>query len=323
MAGNLTVGIDLGGTKIMAIVVDGDGKILARNKGDTPQKATVEALATFMRDLASGALKEAGADWKAVQNVGIAVPSSVDQATGMVLHSPALGWRNLPVRETLQKVFGRPVFLDNDVNCGVYAEARLGAGKGYNCVVGYFVGTGTGGGVVIGGKLHRGKRGAAGELGHEIVRVNGRRCGCGHRGCLEAYCSKTAFARRFDRLINKRGQKSLLPDILGGNDFARNLKSRALAKAYRKEDAVVCQVVNKGAKMLGVAVANVMAVLAADCVVIGGGVMEALGDELLPKVRASAELHLFGLAKDDLVLVLSKLGDDAVPLGAALLPQAG
>lgn len=323
MADNLTLGIDLGGTKILAVIVDSAGAIVARAKADTPQGKSLEEIAERLRTVAAEALKSASVDWKNIKDVGIAVPSSVDPATGVVLHSPALGWKNLPAREVIQKVFGRPVVLDNDVNCGVLAEALLGAGKGCACVGGYFVGTGTGGGVVINGKLHRGKRGAAGEFGHEIVRANGRKCGCGHRGCLEAYCSKTAFARRFDKLIIHGGQKSLLPELAGSSDFTRNLKSRAIAKAYRKGDAVVCTVVNKGAIMLGIAVANLMATLAPDCIVLGGGIMEAMGDELLPKVRASAEEHLFGLGKDDLNLVLSKLADDAVPLGASLLPRAG
>lgn len=316
-AGKCMIGVDLGGTKILAVVVDPAGRILARAKTDTPAADGLEAIARRMKELADEALKTAAAGWENVGEVGCAVPASVDPATGVVLHSPALNWRNQAARPAFEKAFGKKVFLDNDVNCGVLAEARLGAGRGVSCLAGYFVGTGTGGGIVINGRLHRGRRGCAGELGHEIVQHHGRRCGCGKRGCLEAYCSKTAFARRLNKLVGKLGMKSLIADALGKDN---TVKSKALAKAYRAGDPVVCRVVDKGAAMLGVAVANLMAILAPDCIVLGGGVMEAFGAELLPKVRASAEQHLFGLGPDDLDLRLSELGDDAVPLGAALLP---
>ncbi len=322
MGDKLKLGIDVGGTKILAVAVTAAGKIVGRAKADTPAGPGLDGVAKKMLELAQQAVSEAGAKWEDVAAIGAAVPSSVDPATGVVLHAPALGWKNLPAGKVLEKVFGHAVLLDNDVNCGVLAEAILGAGRGCTCVAGFFVGTGTGGGIVLNGKLHRGVRGSAGEFGHEVIRFNGRHCGCGKRGCLEAYCSKTAFGRRLDKLINRRGMRSSLGEFMDGTDF-RNLKSKALAKAYRKGDAVVCNVVDKGARVLGIAVANLMAVLAPDCIVLGGGVMEAMGAELLPKVRVSAEQHLFGLGPADLKLKLSELGDDAVPLGAALLTTAG
>lgn len=315
------VGIDLGGTKILAIAVDADGKIRGRAKCDTPAGAGLEAIARRMQELAGEALQSAGVTWEAVTGIGVAVPSAVDPQSGVVLHAPALGWKNLKAAEAFKTAFKRAVALDNDVNCGTLAEARLGAGRGATCMVGYFVGTGLGGGIVIGGQLHRGLRGCAGELGHETVRANGRRCGCGKRGCLEAYCSKTAFARRLNRMINRRGMKSTITEYVDDPSF-KTLKSKALAKAYREGDAVVCAVVDKGVRMLGVAVANMMAVLAPDCIVLGGGVMDALGKELLSKVEEAALEHLFALQPRDLRLRLSALGDDAVALGAALLAPA-
>src|SRR5450759_709710 len=170
MSDKLTVGIDLGGTKILAIVVDEKNTIKARAKGDTPGNVGMDGVGKRMYELAGEALRSMESGWDNVQAVGIAVPSAVDPATGVVLHSPALGWKNLPARKVLEGIFKRGVALDNDVNCGVLAEALRGAGKNCACVVGYFVGTGTGGGIVIGGRVHRGARGCAGELGHETVR---------------------------------------------------------------------------------------------------------------------------------------------------------
>ncbi|MFA4945226.1 MAG: ROK family protein [Lentisphaeria bacterium] len=319
MATACKVGIDVGGTKIFTVLVDAaDGRILARAKGDTPAREGVGGVLDAMHHLSRQALDEAGLKWEQVQHVGVALPGAVDQKRGWVLHAVALGWRNEPVRQLLAKRFGREVHLDNDVNCGVLAEARLGAGRGVASVAGLFVGTGLGGGLVLDGRLFRGCNGGAGEFGHMIVRHHGRKCGCGHRGCLEAYCSKTAFGRRFEKMINRRGIKSELPGLVAGGDF-RNVRSKLLAKAYRQGDPVVCNVLDKGATMLGIGVANIMAILMPGCVVLGGGVIEALGKELLPLVRRSAERHLFGMDPQEMVLRLAETGDDAVALGAAIL----
>jgi len=316
----LTLGIDLGGTKILALVIDESGNILKRAKTKTKIQLGVEGIGRQMRETAEKALKKAEATWDAVREAGVAVPTSVDPETGDVLHAPALGWRNQPARATFEKIFGRSILLENDVTAGTLAECRAGAAKGARTAVGYFVGTGLGGGVVIDGRIRHGKRGVAGELGHEIIRHNGKRCGCGHRGCVEAYASKTAFCREFRRLILDKGKKSLLTE-LSSDKKLRSIKSSILAEAYRREDSVVCRVLNKGAWMLGVATANLYAILAPDCVVYGGGVMEALGPELMPFIQRGMETHLFGITAEDTSLRLSALGDDAVPLGAALLAR--
>ncbi len=318
----LTVGIDLGGTKILALIVEGPGNVVARAKSKTKIDLGVEGIGGQMRKTAEKALERAGASWGAVEHVGIAVPTSVDPATGDVLHAPALGWRNQPARAVFEEIFERRVVLENDVNCGTLAECRAGAAKGAATVVGYFVGTGLGGGVIIDGAIRRGRRGVAGELGHEIIRHKGKLCGCGHRGCVEAYASKTAFCREFRRLILKKGRKSVLSELTKDQTF-KSVKSSVLAEAYRQEDPVVCKVLRKGAWMLGVATANLYAILSPDCVVYGGGVMEALGPELLPFIRQGLEAHLFGITPEDTTLRLSALGDDAVPLGAAFLAGNG
>jgi glucokinase len=317
---SLFIGIDLGGTNIVAAVVDADGKILARHKVKTSPQAELESTAGVMRQTAENALAQTGREWEQVSRVGIAVPASIDPDTGDLLHAPNLGWQNQPARATFTRVFGREVCLENDVNCGTLAEYKVGAAAGCRTVVGLFVGTGLGGGLIVNGVLHTGVRGVAGEIGHHIIRVGGRRCGCGHRGCLEAYCSKTAFGRRFEKLILRKGRKSVLQDYVGDN-FA-NVRSKYLAKAYAAGDKVCCEVLNEGAYMLGVACANIMAVLAPDCIVLGGGVMEALGSQLLPNVEKGMADHLFGIEPADVSLRLSALGDDAVPLGAALLARA-
>ena len=314
-----TVGIDLGGSNIAAVAVVDDTTIAGRAKSSTERGLGVEAMAEAMREVAEEALAAAGLDWQQVASAGVAVPSAIDPETGELLHAPNLGWKNQPARTAFERVFGADIVLENDVNCGLFGEFCAGAARGTRTAAGFFVGTGLGGGVIVEGRLHTGRRGVAGELGHQIVRHKGRRCGCGHRGCLEAYCSKAAFARRLHKMINLKQKKSAITEY-AGSQFD-SLRSKHLKKAYLADDPVVRKVVDKGARMLGVAVANIMAVLAPDCVVFGGGVMEALGEKLLPVVRQSMAEHLFGLAEDDVDLRLSTLGDDAVPLGAAMLSR--
>jgi len=316
-AQRITLGIDLGGTKILALAVEEGGEVVGRAKEKTSVDGGIEGIAVQLKRAADAALANAGRTWDEVRGVGIAVPGAVHPDTGAVLHAPALGWRNVPARKVFSGVFGRDVAVENDVNAGTLAEYKLGAARGSDTVVGYFVGTGLGGGVIVNGQLHRGRTGVAGELGHEIVRYKGRMCGCGHRGCIEAYCSKTAFCKQFRKLILKKGKKSVLTEIVRDPSF-RNIRSSELKKAFKRGDSVTRKVLRKGALMLGVATANLCAILAPDCVVYGGGVMEALGDALMEWVREGFAAHLFGITPDAVRLELSQLGDDAVPLGAAV-----
>ena len=311
---NLSLGIDLGGTKILGIVVDEKYKIISQDKVKTKYRLSPEEICRQMKGIADSALSNAGASWNDVKNIGIAVPASIDPATGDGLHAPALGWKDLPIKQTLEDVFGRKIFLENDVNCGTYAEFKLGAGKGFKNVVGYFVGTGLGGGVVIDGKLLRGTRGVAGELGHEVVKMDGRACGCGKNGCIEAYCSKTAFGKQFDKQIRKKKRSSIITKYYEG-DFTR-LKSKAFAKAFAAGDEVTMEILEDGFKALGIAASNIATILAPECIVLGGGVVEGVGEGVLPFFQKSFDENLFALKPGDIAIRLSKLGDDAVPLGA-------
>ncbi len=311
------LGIDLGGTKILAVLADANSKVVARAKDKTRYKEGPKEICTQIRELSDSLLSKSGLSLDKISGIGIAVPSSIDPESGDSLCSPALGWRNIPIKKTLEGVFGREVFLENDVNCGAYAEYRLGAGKGFENVVAYFVGTGLGGGIILNGKLLRGVRGVAGELGHEKIRFGGRKCGCGSRGCVEAYCSKTAFAKKLRKEI-KKGRKTSLK--LG--DENSRLKSSALTEAFASGDELVLEIVNDGFRALGVAVANISTILAPQCIVIGGGVVESLGSSVMRPIEEAFEKNIFALARKDLELRLSLLGDDAVPLGAALNARA-
>jgi glucokinase len=310
------IGIDVGGTKILAVVLEAGNKILARSKSNIVTGVSPEQACAQIKGTAEKALKEAGIKWEEIAHLGVAIPSSVDPATGEAFFSPALGWKNIPIKKMMTEVFKRELVIENDVNCGVLAEHRIGAAKTFKNVAGFFVGTGLGGALIINGQLYRGTRGLAGEFGHETIKYNGRKCGCGKRGCTEAYCSKTAFAKKLRKLIERGKIKTLFPDFVKSNFSV--LKSRELAAACKEGNKSVEKILDKGFYMLGLASANIVILFDPECIVYGGGVVEALGDRVITPIMQGFSNNIFGLKASDICLVLSELGDDAVPIGAAL-----
>lgn len=313
------LGVDIGGTKVLALALDGrGGRVLGRSKRKLKGLDPESVLKRAWR-CAREALEEAEASERDVRAVGLAVPSAVDGGTALL--APALGWHRVPVVELAGRVFPRRrIYLGNDVNLGVAAEFLRGAARGGETVTGFFVGTGVGGAVVHGGKLLRGVGGLAGELGHVIVVPEGRRCGCGNAGCLEAYASKTAFLARikeaiFDERRRSHAAGAIRPDTT-------MIGSSELRRSYRAKDRVVREVVDDGLRLLGLAAATVINILSPSHVVLGGGVVEAFGEPLVRRVRGWAAPHIFGGQERAATIVRSALGDDAVPLGAALLAQA-
>lgn len=316
----LALGIDLGGTKIYAIVTDREHNILSDTKINTPAGATPDEIAATIVELGKTALAPLNVSFADLEGIGVAVPASVDPATGDCLHAPNLGWKNFSLKEMLCKLFGREVHLGNDGNLGVLAEYHCGAAKGFNTTIGYYVGTGLGGGIIINGKLHCGNSGLAGEFGHAVIKQGGRRCSCGKRGCAEAYCSKVAFVKALKKMVFKRGMPTCIsPEKF--NKESKNIKSRQLAKAYRAGDPPVCSVINKGSYMLGVAAASAAAMIAPDCIILGGGVISALGEEMYPVFKRSFDDNLFGIDPEKIAIRFTQLGDSAVAMGATVLAR--
>lgn len=314
------LGIDLGGTKIYAVVTDENNKIIGEGKEDTDFSAGPEKIVADLLALGEKTLEGLHLRLSDVKYIGAAIPSPVDPETGDCYHATNLGWKNASLRDFFHKRLGREVYLGNDGNLGILGEYYCGAARGFKTVAGYYVGTGLGGGIIINGHLHAGNSGLAGEFGHVIIKQGGRRCGCGHRGCAEAYCSKIAFVKALKKAVFKRGMKTMLPADKFNKD-SRNIKSKHLAKAYQAGDAAVCAVVDKGAYMLGVAAAGTAAVIAPECFVLGGGVISSLGKEMFPVFRRSFEEHLFGLDPSKIQLRFSELGDRAVAIGATILAR--
>jgi len=318
-AGAYVLGIDLGGTKILAAVVDEDGRIVARAKNATRPDLGPDGVIERIVSTIQTAVKTADVTDSDVVAIGIGAPAPVNPNTGVLYAAPNLpGWDRVELGPRLHERMGIPVVVDNDVNVGTLGEYVLGAGQGAGDMVGIFVGTGVGGGIIIDGQLRRGFRYSAGELGHMIMVPHGPLCGCGKRGCLEALASRTAIEREV-RAAMATGRKSVVGDLLATSKKNR-LTSGTIRKALDHDDALMKEVLAQAQFYLGLLVANVVNLLDPEMFVFGGGVVEALGNDFLQPIREVAVANFKqALDGEKVRIVPAELGDDAGVLGAAIL----
>jgi len=263
---------------------------------------------------------DAGLTLTEIAAVGIGIPGAVDPVRGIVHKAPNLGWNNVPLGRELKRLLRVPIIVDNDVNVGTVGEHALGAGERLHEIVGIFVGTGIGGGIILGGELYYGYRGSAGEIGHMVLEVNGPRCGCGRRGCLEALASRTAMERDV-RAAVKAGQKSIVLQIMKERNRSR-MTSGIIGRALKKRDPVMREVMKRAQYYLGLAVANVVNILDPERVVIGGGIAERLGEDFVAPMRPTAYQHFLNPDKAQRIKILPGwLGDNAGAMGAVVLAR--
>jgi glucokinase len=231
-----------------------------------------------------------------------------------------MNWKNVPLGERLRERLNLPVLVDNDVNIGVMGEYAYGAGKGTRHMVGIFVGTGIGGGLIIGGRPHYGGRGAAGEIGHIVVKPHGRRCGCGREGCVEAYASKTAMEAMIREEMEK-GRESIVLDVMQDKGKTR-LTSSVIEKSLEEKDALMEEALQTAQYYLGLLTADLVNTLDPEVVVFGGGVVERLGASFVKPVARTARQHyLQRKGAEQIRVVPAELGDDAGPMGAAVVAR--
>jgi glucokinase len=312
---NYYAGIDVGGTKIYALVINEKGHILSRAKlkigGNTKFKLVLKKILECYHT----ACREANISERDLKAIGLAVPSSIDYTHMIIKHAPNLGWINVEIGDLLKESFGKPGFIDNDVNMGTFGEFHFGAGKGYHSVYGMFVGTGIGGGYISNGEIIRGVNYTASEVGHHIIKLNGPQCNCGNKGCLEAIAAKVGMIKYMKTLVDKNGKKTALEKI--APNWRTTVGSSALRKAFTKKDPVVVKALKRSAKAIGVAVANLVTLTGVEAIIMGGGVIEELGDFFMPLIKKSMRKHAFANGAEGVQLLQSTLGDDAVALGAA------
>jgi glucokinase len=317
---DVILGVDLGGTSLRAAALDRRNRILAVEK--TPTQSGVAA-AGLIKDIAANArnaVAAAGVPWTRVRAICAGVPGAVDSEHGIVYKAPNLGWENVRLAGKLESILSVPVFVENDVNAGTMAEYMLGAGKGMRNMIGIFVGTGIGGGLIFEGKLHEGYRGAAGEIGHMVLERNGPRCGCGKKGCVEALASRTAMERDVRTAI-RHGAKSVVTEIMKERKRTR-MTSSVIMRALAKRDPLMLQVMKRAQYHLGILVANLINTLDPEAVVIGGGIAERLAEAFVAPIRKTAWEYLLRQDGRERIKILPGiLGDNAGALGAALLAR--
>jgi glucokinase len=315
----LRAGIDLGGTKIQAVVVDARSSVLGSARRATPTSGgpndVVAALAETLREAASTAKVGLGQ----LAHVGVGTPGSVDAERGTVANARNLpGFEGaVPMVAMLEREIGAHVFLGNDVGVALDAEAQLGAGRDVESFVGAWWGTGVGGGVVLRGQRWLG-RGAAGEIGHTIVVRGGAKCPCGRRGCLEAYAGRRAMELRA-RKFAARGHETVLFDLMKKKGLDR-LTSGVWAKALAKRDRMATKLVDRAVSALAAALASAVNLLDVEAVVIGGGLGTRLGDPYVARIAERMQPHLFRPSAAPPVR-LAALGDLAGAIGAGLLGE--
>ncbi len=315
----LIVGVDVGGTKIMAALVKPSGSILARKRASTPRgSVTPEDTVKAVVELIHYVLAEEKVSPRDLAAIGVGVPGVVDADEGYVVVTPNMNLTGLHLSKLIQEEFRVPVALGNDVNLGTLGEKWLGAGRYASSAVGIFVGTGVGSGIIIDNQLLRGSREAAGEIGHIVMQIGGPLCGCGNRGCLEALASRSAIERDIREAV-AAGKKTVLTRLLG-TDF-RVIRSRMLKQALQQNDALVRKVVRKAAEVLGYACLTVRHLLDPDVIILGGGVVEACEEFILPVVKEIFASDALPGAHCGRGIVPSELGDDAVVLGAVAIAQ--
>jgi len=253
-----------------------------------------------------------------IKAVGVGAPGALDSGTGVIAEAPNLGWRNIPLKRLLEEAIGLPVVIENDVNAGTWGEYRLGAGVGSRDLVGIFVGTGIGGGLILNGELYRGSKGKAGEIGHIKIDPEGPMCGCGQRGCLESLASRLAVQREYE-IAAKKGKESTVFESAGGK--ASSIRSRAIAKGYESGDKVTVGILKRAAGRLADGVAAAAALLNPEMVVLGGGLIEALPEDFFEAVVKEVRRRTFEPSLADMRVSRALLGDDAVLLGAASIAR--
>ena len=315
------IGVDLGGTNIVAGAMpeDGSQELAMRVEPTHAERgadAVVDRIVAMIAEVMSDVVAAHGAKPQHFLGVGVGAPGPLDREHGIVVVAPNLGWHNFPLRQEISDRIHLPVALDNDANCATMGEWWCGAAQGARNVVGITIGTGIGGGIILDGQLYHGSSDVAGEIGHTTIDANGRHCRCGNYGCLEAYASGPAIALRAREALERDGgpdETSILRSMVSGN--LDELTAALVYEAANQGDGVALEVVRDTARFLGTGIANLLNILNPDVVVLAGGVTQA-GERLFEPLRAEARRRAFRPAVDVCRIVPGALKGTAGVVGA-------
>lgn len=312
------VGIDLGGTNIVAGVVDEDYNIIAKASTKTNCPRPEKEIADDMTRMALQAVKNAELTIDDIEWIGVGTPGIANSATGIIEYSNNLGFKNTPMVKYIQETIDKPVFIENDANAAAYGEYVAGAAKGAKNAVCITLGTGVGGGIIIDGKIYAGSNFAGAEIGHTVIEVDGPQCSCGRKGCFEVFSSATGLIRMSKEAMAEHPE-SIMNKMA---DEKGKVTARTSFDAMRAGDAAAKEVVDKYIKYLAAGITNTINIFQPDILCIGGGVCNE-GDPLLLPVKALVKEEVYTRnSEKNTEIVIAKLGNDAGIIGAAFLGRA-
>src|SRR5436190_4499958 len=312
------VGVDIGGTKIYAGVFNSAMECIGTARVSTKSQRGPESVIERIVRCVLDAIDECDLSQGQIKGVGIGAPGAVDPENGRVIFAPNLDWKDVPLRKPLEKQLGVPVFLENDCNVCTLGVYEIELKRKPKDVVGIFLGTGIGGGLILNGEIYSGFNRTAGEIGHMVLEVSGPKCACGNNGCFEALASRSALFRKIQNAV-KDGQKTNMTDMLGPD--LEDLRSGDLRKAIRRGDKFVDHIVEEAAEYTGIAVANMINLINPEVVVLGGGIIEAVEDEMMAIVVETAMEYAMSGTTKGIEIMASKLGDEAGITGGAVLAR--
>lgn len=311
------ISIDLGGTKVLTSIITTRGKIITRVKRATNAHTGRTVLVNRIVESISQSLSEKKIPLEKIKAVVLGVPGSVNPNTGFIGSAPNLNIKNYNIKNALQKRISLPVYIDNDVNLATLGIQKFGYAKNATNALIVFIGTGIGSGLIINKKLYRGSTNFAGEIGHIVIDENGPLCGCGKKGCFEAYASRKSITRNIENEI-KKNKRTVINKIVKKGD---PIKSRSLAKAVAQGDKLVIKHVSNGCHTIGRVLAGIANVLNLDMIVLGGGMIEALESFMMPRIIDSFNKFVLEDTTKKLKIYATKLGDDAALYGGIVLAE--
>ncbi len=314
MENKYCIGVDLGGTNIAVGLVNLETKAIVNQlsvKTNAPRPC--EDISRDIAGVCEKLCEMENIEVKSLAWVGVATPGIIKGET--VIAASNLGWSNAPLGSTVHKMLGVPVYVANDANAAAFAEAMWGSGKDGNSLIAFTLGTGVGGGIVFDGKIWEGMNGFAAEMGHMVIVPNGVQCGCGKRGCIEAYCSATALVRETREMMQRHPESSMWQSVVG--DINR-VSGKTAFREMEKGDKAAAEVVNEFIDYLTIGVSNIINIFQPDVVCIGGGISRE-GENLLAPLRERVERETFGVDGMRTKVVAASFRNDAGIIGAALL----
>lgn len=315
--GKYSIGIDLGGTKILTAIVDKtSGEVISFIKKKTKKDKGIDKIVQKIINSVNDVIAETNIDFKDIDDIGIGAAGQINRENGIIINAPNIECTNLNIKDILEKEFNKPVILGNDVEIATIGEMYFGAGKGETDYVCIFVGTGIGSGIVQNGSLRYGTTGTAGEIGHIIVDIGGRSCGCGGCGCLEAYASRLAIEKRIIGAL-KKGRHSDIENYLVED---KPIKTSMIRKALENKDELITQILNEASEYLASGLASVINFYNPSLIILGGGLMNAI-DYFYERSIQIAKIKSLPTPSASIRFERAKLGDFSGVIGAALLSK--